>query len=92
MLASRASSRSASRRASSGRPASSIRRRSSATWVSPPSVLPELALDRAELLAQVELALLLGQPLLGVGGDLAAQLAHGQLALQQIDQPAQLGR
>ncbi len=57
-----------------------------------PFVLPELPLNGSELLPQVELALLLGEPLLGVGRDLPAQLAHGELALQQVNQPAQLGR
>ena len=55
-------------------------------------VLAELALNGSELLAQVVLALRLGEPLLGVGRDLPAQLAHGELALQQVDQSAELGR
>ena len=90
--ASRASSRSASRRASSGRPASSMRRRSSAPSLPPLLLLPQLLLDGPELLAQVVLALLLGEPLLGLGGDLPSQLPHRKLALQQVDQAAELGR
>ena len=60
----------------------------------PPSslLLAQLPLDGAQLLAQVVLALRLGEPLLGLGRDLPAQLAHRQLALEQVDQPAQLGR
>src|SRR5712692_5733983 len=57
-----------------------------------PFVLPELPLDGSELLAQVELALLLGEPLLGFGRDLPAELAHGELAPQQVDQATELGR
>src|SRR6266542_5485797 len=37
-----------------------------------PLVLPELSLNGSELLAQVVLALLLGEPLLGIGRDLPA--------------------
>ena len=55
-------------------------------------LVPELLLDGSELLAQVVLALRLGEPLLGLGGDLPSQLAHGKLALQQVDQAAELGR
>ena len=66
------------------------------TQLGQPSVaivlIAELLVNRPELLPQVEVALLLGKPLLGVGGDLPAQLAHGQLALEQIYQPAELGR
>ena len=51
----------------------------------------ELLLDGPELLAQVVLPLLLGQPLLGVGRDLPSQLPHGELALQQVDEPPELG-
>ena len=39
----------------------------------PPSLLAQLVLDRAQLLAQVVLALRLGQPLLRLGRDLAAR-------------------
>ena len=56
-----------------------------------PLVLPELALNGSELFAQVELALLRREPFLGFRRDLAAQLAHGDLALQQIHQSAELG-
>jgi hypothetical protein len=38
------------------------------------------------------LALGLGEPLLGVARDLASQLPHGQLPLQQVHQPPELGR
>ena len=68
-----------------------MRRRSSATSLPPLLLVPELPLDGSELLAQIVLALLLGQPLLGLGGDLPAQLAHRKLALQQVDEPAELG-
>src|SRR5262249_43181791 len=51
-------------------------------------LFPELPLDRPKLLTQVELALLLGEPFLGVARDLPAQLPHGQLALEHIDHPA----
>jgi hypothetical protein len=44
-------------------------------------VLPELALNGTELLAQVEIALRLREALLRVCRDLAAQLAYGELAL-----------
>ena len=54
-------------------------------------VLPELLLNGPELLAQVVLALLLGESLLGVGRDLPAELADGKLALQQVKQSAELG-
>ena len=54
-------------------------------------LLAELALDRPELLAQEVLALRLRHPLRRLGRDLLAQLAHRELVLQQIDQPAQLG-
>ena len=87
---SRLSSRSASRRASSGRlglvdaPAQLGRARRLV-------LVAELALDRPELLAQEVLALRLGHPLRRLGGDLLAQLADGQLVLEQLDQPAQLG-
>ena len=57
-----------------------------------PCVFPKLPLNGLELLAQVELALLLGEPLLGVGRDLPAQLAHRDLALQQVNQSPKLGR
>jgi hypothetical protein len=57
-----------------------------------PFVLPELSLNGSELLAQVIVALRLGQPLLGVSRDLLAQLAHGELALQQVNQSVELGR
>src|SRR5207249_2223999 len=56
-----------------------------------PHVLPELALNGSELFAQVELALLRREPFLGFRRDLPAQLAHGDLALQQIHQSAELG-
>ena len=89
-MARRSSSRSASRRASSGRPASSIRFRSSADAAASPP-LAQLAPDRPQLLAQEVLALRLGHPLAGLGGDLLAQLADRQLVLEQLDQPPQLG-
>src|SRR5205807_237292 len=54
-------------------------------------VLSELLLNRPELLAQVVFALLLGEPLLGVGRDLPAELAYGKLTLQQVKQSAELG-
>ncbi len=53
-------------------------------------LLAELTLDGPELLAQVKLALLLGELLLGVGRDLSTQLAHRDLALKYVDQAAQL--
>jgi len=43
-------------------------------------VVAQLFLDRPQLLAQVELPLLLRQALLGIGRDLAPQLANGELA------------
>ena len=90
--ASRVSSRSASRRASSGSPASSMRRRSSGPFAAALLLVPQLLLDGPELLAQIVFALLLGEPLLGLGGDLPSQLPHRKLALQQVDQPTELGR
>jgi hypothetical protein len=54
-------------------------------------VLAELALDRLKLLAQVEIALCLLQPLRGVARDLLAQLADCDLVLEQLEEPAQLG-
>ena len=54
------------------------------------AVLAELLLDGLGLLAQDELALLLGEPLLRVARDLPSDLAHGELVLQHVDQPAQL--
>ena len=51
----------------------------------PPFLLPELPLNGAELFAQVLVTLRLGEPFLGVGRDLPAQLAHGELALQKVD-------
>ena len=58
----------------------------------PSVLLPQFLLDGPELFPQIELTLSLREPLLGVGRDLAAQLAHGEVALQQVDQPAKLGR
>ena len=54
-------------------------------------LVPELALNRPELLPQIEVLLLLGEPLLGLRGDLPAQLAHRELALEQLEEPAELG-
>ena len=89
-FARRISSRSASRRASSGRPASSMRspQLGRARRSGPPR--PALC-GSPELLAQEVLALRLGHPLAGLGGDLLAQLADGQLVLEQLDEPPQLG-
>jgi len=67
-----------------------MRRRSSATSAVVVAFLAELLLDGLRLLAQNELALLLGQALLRVAGDLSPDLAHGQLALQHVHEPAQL--
>jgi hypothetical protein len=54
-------------------------------------LVAELLADRAELLAQEVLALRLGHPLAGLGGDLLAQLADGQLVLEQLDELLELG-
>ena len=51
----------------------------------------QLPLDRPHLLAEVELALLLREALLGLGGDLLAELPHRHLVLQELDHPAELG-
>ena len=89
-FASRLSSRSASRRASSGSPASSIRFRSCPR--SPfSSSSPSSLADRPELLAEEVLALRLRHPLARLGRDLLAQLADRQLVLEQLHQPLHLG-
>jgi len=53
-------------------------------------LLAELALDGPELLTEIVLALLLAQALLGLRGDLPAELAHGELALEEIHEAAEL--
>src|SRR5262249_37040456 len=54
-------------------------------------LLAQLALDGAQLLAQEMLALLLGHPLLGPARHLLLESAHGELMLEELDQPAELG-
>ena len=51
--------------------------------------LAELLLDRAELLAQVVLALALVDPLLDLGLDLGAELDHLELAGEDLGEPAE---
>src|SRR5262249_12975769 len=53
-------------------------------------LLAELALDGPELLTEIVLALLLAQALLGLRGDLPAELAHSELALEEIHEAAEL--
>jgi hypothetical protein len=50
--------------------------------------LAKLALNRAQLLAEEELPLGLRETLLGLGGDLLAERAHGQLVLEELDDDA----
>ena len=54
-------------------------------------LVAQLAADRPKLLAQEVLALGLGHPLAGLGGDLLAQLADGQLVLEQLHEALELG-
>ena len=51
--------------------------------------LPELGLDRPQLLAEVVLALALVDPLLDLGLDLGAELDHLELAGEDLREPAQ---
>jgi hypothetical protein len=90
MRSRRAISRSASRLASGGRPAFSIRSRSSPSSACS-SRARQLALDRLELLAQEVLALRLAHLLLGLGLDLATQLQHLQLVRHVAEEALELG-
>ena len=87
-LSSRESSRSAALRASSGRPAASIRSRSSLTSACGLVALAELALDRLQLLAQEVLALALVHLRLDLGLDPRAELDHLELAGEELARAA----
>src|SRR5436305_14958449 len=85
IVASRTSSRSAWRRASSGRPASDPAAQVCQLGVL--LALAQLLLDRPQLLAEEVVALGLRHPLLRLAGNLLPQLAHGHIVLEQLDQP-----
>ena len=88
-FSSRESSRSAALRACSGRSAASIRSRSSSDFGLLLVFLPQLVLDRFQLLAQEELALALVDLRLHLGLDLGPQLDHLQLAGEDAGEVAQ---
>ena len=88
-FSSRESSRSAALSACSGRSAASIRSRSSFDFGLLLVFLPELVLDRFQLLAQEELALALVDLRLHLGLDLGPQLDHLELAGEDPGEVAQ---